>query len=52
MTVLIIDQFSYNVADSSMINPQLQAIFERVRQSADFMPARQMTVSVVFSRRE
>ncbi|XP_025103463.1 atypical kinase COQ8B, mitochondrial-like [Pomacea canaliculata] len=32
-----------SIQDSSMINPQLQAIFERVRQSADFMPARQMT---------
>ena len=30
--------------DNSMINPQLQAIFERVRQSADFMPTWQMEV--------
>uniref|UniRef100_A0A8C7HQN0 Coenzyme Q8B n=1 Tax=Oncorhynchus kisutch TaxID=8019 RepID=A0A8C7HQN0_ONCKI len=29
-------------ADNSFINPQLQKIFERVRQSADFMPAWQM----------
>ena len=32
--------------DNSMINPQLQKIFERVRQSADFMPTWQMTVRV------
>lgn len=31
-----------SIQDNSMINPQLQKIFERVRQSADFMPARQM----------
>ncbi len=31
--------------DNSFINPQLQKIFERVRQSADFMPAWQMHVS-------
>ena len=32
--------------DNSFINPELQAIFERVRQSADFMPVWQMEVSV------
>ncbi|XP_006627695.2 atypical kinase COQ8B, mitochondrial [Lepisosteus oculatus] len=32
-----------SIQDSSFINPQLQKIFERVRQSADFMPAWQMT---------
>lgn len=32
--------------DNAFINPQLQKIFERVRQSADFMPAWQMNVSV------
>lgn len=31
-----------SIQDNSLINPQLQKIFERVRQSADFMPARQM----------
>ena len=31
-----------SMTDDNMINPQLQKIFERVRQSADFMPARQM----------
>lgn len=31
-----------SIQDSSFINPQLQAIFERVRQSADFMPTGQM----------
>lgn len=31
-----------SIQDNSMINPQLQKIFERVRQSADFMPMRQM----------
>lgn len=34
------------VLDNTFINPQLQKIFERVRQSADFMPAWQMNVSV------
>lgn len=32
--------------DNTFINPQLQKIFERVRQSADFMPSWQMNVSV------
>ncbi|KAK5868293.1 hypothetical protein PBY51_009321 [Eleginops maclovinus] len=31
-----------SIQDNSFINPQLQRIFERVRQSADFMPAWQM----------
>lgn len=31
-----------SLQDNSMINPQLQAVFERVRQSADFMPYWQM----------
>ncbi len=31
-----------SIQDNSLINPQLQKIFERVRQSADFMPIRQM----------
>lgn len=34
------------VPDNTFINPQLQKIFERVRQSADFMPSWQMKVSV------
>ncbi|XP_035768110.1 atypical kinase COQ8B, mitochondrial [Neolamprologus brichardi] len=32
-----------SIQDNSFINPQLQKIFERVRQSADFMPTWQMT---------
>lgn len=28
--------------DDSLVSPQVQKIFERVRQAADFMPARQM----------
>lgn len=35
--------------DNSFINPQLQKIFERVRQSADFMPSWQMKVSVLLT---
>uniref|UniRef100_A0A8B9GU54 ABC1 atypical kinase-like domain-containing protein n=1 Tax=Astyanax mexicanus TaxID=7994 RepID=A0A8B9GU54_ASTMX len=31
-----------SIQDNSFINPQLQKIFERVRQSADFMPAWQL----------
>ncbi|XP_022052329.1 atypical kinase COQ8B, mitochondrial [Acanthochromis polyacanthus] len=31
-----------SIQDNSFINPQLQKIFERVRQSADFMPSWQM----------
>lgn len=31
-----------SMQDDSLINPQLLKIFERVRQSADFMPVRQM----------
>ncbi|KAM4696559.1 LOW QUALITY PROTEIN: atypical kinase COQ8B, mitochondrial [Rhinophrynus dorsalis] len=32
-----------SIQDNSFISPQLQKIFERVRQSADFMPSWQMT---------
>ncbi|XP_068172727.1 atypical kinase COQ8B, mitochondrial isoform X2 [Antennarius striatus] len=32
----------FSLQDNSFINPQLQRIFERVRQSADFMPTWQM----------
>ncbi|KAM7413570.1 hypothetical protein PAMA_020783 [Pampus argenteus] len=32
-----------SIQDNSFINPQLQKIFERVRQSADFMPTWQMS---------
>uniref|UniRef100_A0A3P9IPZ0 Coenzyme Q8B n=1 Tax=Oryzias latipes TaxID=8090 RepID=A0A3P9IPZ0_ORYLA len=32
-----------SIQDNTFINPQLQKIFERVRQSADFMPTWQMT---------
>lgn len=38
---------SFFFLDNSFINPQLQKIFERVRQSADFMPSWQMKVSVL-----
>lgn len=31
-----------SIQDNSLINPQLLKIFERVRESADFMPVRQM----------
>ena len=31
-----------SIQDNSLINPQLLKIFERVRQSADFMPIKQM----------
>ncbi|KAK2703730.1 atypical kinase COQ8B, mitochondrial-like [Artemia franciscana] len=31
-----------SIQDNEMINPQLQSIFERVRQSADFMPSWQV----------
>ncbi|XP_054452103.1 atypical kinase COQ8B, mitochondrial [Anoplopoma fimbria] len=32
----------FSIQDNNFINPQLQKIFERVRQSADFMPVWQM----------
>ncbi|XP_068766635.1 atypical kinase COQ8B, mitochondrial [Struthio camelus] len=34
-----------SIQDSSFLSPQLQRIFERVRQSADFMPSWQTSVS-------
>lgn len=46
-TQLMSSPFLPIVLDNTFINPQLQKIFERVRQSADFMPAWQMNVSVV-----
>lgn len=38
------DCFVLSLADDAFINPHLQRIFERVRQSADFMPIKQMMV--------
>ncbi|XP_010880918.2 atypical kinase COQ8A, mitochondrial isoform X2 [Esox lucius] len=35
-----------SIQDDAFINPQLAKIFERVRQSADFMPIKQMTKSI------
>lgn len=35
---------SLSLSDDAFINPQLAKIFERVRQSADFMPTKQMMV--------
>lgn len=34
-----------SLSDDAFINPQLAKIFERVRQSADFMPTKQMMVN-------
>lgn len=34
------------LSDDAFINPHLQKIFERVRQSADFMPLKQMMVRI------
>jgi len=34
-----------SLQDNSILNPQLQKVFERVRQAADFMPSWQMEVS-------
>ena len=33
-----------SIQDNTIISPTLQKAFERVRQSADFMPARQVKV--------
>ncbi|XP_050738541.1 atypical kinase coq-8, mitochondrial-like [Eriocheir sinensis] len=35
-----------SIQDSAIINPQLQKIFERVRQSADFMPTWQLEEAI------
>ncbi|XP_035024259.2 atypical kinase COQ8A, mitochondrial [Hippoglossus stenolepis] len=35
-----------SIQDDAFINPQLAKIFERVRQSADFMPTKQMTKAI------
>lgn len=37
-------EYSSFLLDDAFINPQLAKIFERVRQSADFMPTKQMMV--------
>lgn len=37
-----------SIQDNSVISPQLQAAFERVRQAADFMPVSQVEVSMLF----
>ncbi|ROL42821.1 Atypical kinase COQ8A, mitochondrial [Anabarilius grahami] len=36
-----------SIQDDAFINPQLSKIFDRVRQSADFMPTKQMMKTVV-----
>ncbi|XP_063879464.1 uncharacterized protein LOC135110777 isoform X2 [Scylla paramamosain] len=36
-----------SIQDSALINPQLQKIFERVRQSADFMPTWQLEETII-----
>lgn len=36
-----------SASDDAFINPQLAKVFERVRQSADFMPTKQMMVQCV-----
>ena len=36
-----------SIQDNSLINPQLLKIFDRVRESADFMPAHQMKTVLV-----
>lgn len=41
---------SYTFSDTAMISPQLAAVLERVRQSADFMPLSQMEVRKIFIR--
>ncbi|XP_067240311.1 atypical kinase COQ8A, mitochondrial isoform X2 [Chanodichthys erythropterus] len=37
-----------SIQDDAFINPQLAKIFERVRQSADFMPIKQMTKALSY----
>lgn len=39
--------FPLDLVDDAFINPQLAKIFERVRQSADFMPTKQMMVTPI-----
>ena len=34
--------------DNTMISPELQRIFERVRDGADFMPLWQLEVIIIF----
>lgn len=34
-----------SIQDNTIISPELQQVFERVRQSADFMPTWQMEVN-------
>lgn len=40
---LLMDIFCV-ISDNSFIDPKIQKIFDRVRQSADFMPSWQMKV--------
>ena len=37
-------QIKFELTDNTMISPALQAIFERVRDGADFMPSWQLEV--------
>lgn len=39
-----------SIQDNTIISPTLQKAFERVRQSADFMPTWQVHVSFVFKK--
>lgn len=36
-----------SIQDNSMLNPELQKVFERVRHAADFMPDWQMEVCIL-----
>lgn len=44
-----LDFFFFPLLDDAFINPQLSKIFDRVRQSADFMPIKQMMVHAVWA---
>lgn len=37
-----------SIQDSNIISPEFQKLFERVRQSADFMPTWQVEVMFLF----
>ena len=44
MIKLLLVSFFFFFSDNQFISPELQAIFERVRDSADFMPRWQLEV--------
>lgn len=41
----------FSIQDNNILSPEFQRLFERVRQSADFMPKWQVEVRTILTKR-